>query len=69
MFELFGDTEVSNFESFVFGYENVATLNVSVDDVLLMNKVKCLTNLNEPLEDQIFFDKLVFICLCFDELR
>lgn len=52
--ELFRNTEVTDLDCVVCSEEDITRLYISVNDVLAMNEVKCLTDLHEPLEDHSF---------------
>ena len=45
------------------GNEDVLSLDVSVDDLLAVDILKCHSNLNDPIADLLFSECLVFLLL------
>lgn len=64
--KLLAQSEVSNFE-YVIMYENVSWLNISVNDVVLIEVLKSVEELFEVKEDLFFRGKLTLTSLAMNE--
>lgn len=64
--KLLAQSEVSNFE-YVIMYENVSWLNISVNDVVLIEVLKSVEELFEVKEDLFFRRKLTLASLAMNE--
>ena len=54
MLEDTGDTEISNFYGSILIHKNILSLQISVQNLSVMNMLYCQCHLYEPVQDLIF---------------